>query len=175
MRQKSTTIFGGVGVAHCFSFLCFPIMCFTFRVPCCDVRNDFRIKIMFGSSLLPVVCRRTLTYVICVSLYIVVSNTYCAVFLFCIFVLLPISLDCPFFIGPSVFFNVYYGCNWTWKIVQMRQKSTKTLFYAFSHNFQFFDILLFMLNSIIQFLLCSIEVIIHVNVCWEFECRSGEK
>jgi hypothetical protein len=57
----------------------------------------------------------------------------------------------------------------------MRQKSTKTFFYAFSHNFQFFDILLFMLNSIIQFLLCSIEVIIHVNVCWEFECRSGEK
>jgi hypothetical protein len=30
----------------------------TFRVPCCDVRYDFRIKTMFGSSLLQVVYRR---------------------------------------------------------------------------------------------------------------------
>ena len=29
---------------------------FTFWVPCCDVRYDFRIKTMFGSSLPPVVC-----------------------------------------------------------------------------------------------------------------------
>ena len=27
-------------------------------VPCCDVRYDFYIKTMFGSSLSPVVCRR---------------------------------------------------------------------------------------------------------------------
>jgi hypothetical protein len=26
-------------------------------VTCCDVRYDFRIKMMFGSSLLPVVCK----------------------------------------------------------------------------------------------------------------------
>ena len=31
---------------------------FMFWVPCCDVRYDFRIKTMFGSSLPPVVCRR---------------------------------------------------------------------------------------------------------------------
>ena len=31
---------------------------FTFRVLCCDVRYDFRMKTMFGSSLPPVVCRR---------------------------------------------------------------------------------------------------------------------
>ena len=30
---------------------------FTFRVLSCDVRYDFRIKTMFGSSLPPVVCR----------------------------------------------------------------------------------------------------------------------
>ena len=29
-----------------------------FYVPCCDVRYDFCIQQMFGSSLLPVVCRR---------------------------------------------------------------------------------------------------------------------
>jgi hypothetical protein len=32
---------------------------FTFLVPCCDVRYDFRIKTMFGSSLPPVNCRKT--------------------------------------------------------------------------------------------------------------------
>jgi hypothetical protein len=31
---------------------------FTFLVPCYDVRYDFRIKTMFGSSLPQVVCRR---------------------------------------------------------------------------------------------------------------------
>ena len=30
----------------------------SFRVPCCDVRCDFRIQTMYGSSLSPVVCRR---------------------------------------------------------------------------------------------------------------------
>jgi hypothetical protein len=30
---------------------------FTFLVGCCDVRYNFRIKKMFGSSLPPVVCR----------------------------------------------------------------------------------------------------------------------
>jgi hypothetical protein len=38
----------------CVFLLCF----FTFRVSLCDVRYDFRIKTMFGSSLHPVVCRR---------------------------------------------------------------------------------------------------------------------
>ena len=28
------------------------------KVPCCDVRCDFRIQTMFGSSLSPVGCRR---------------------------------------------------------------------------------------------------------------------
>ena len=68
-------------------------------------------------------CRRAqcLIYIICVCLRIVVSNTYCVVFLLCLssscvprvarfsgmsildypFVL-PGSLDCPFFITPSV-------------------------------------------------------------------------
>ena len=38
---------------------CVVLLCvFTFLVPCCDVRYDFRIKTMFSSSLPPVVCRR---------------------------------------------------------------------------------------------------------------------
>jgi hypothetical protein len=43
-------------VAYLFGFLCCLIMCF--YVPRCDVRYDFRIKTMLGSSLPPVVCRR---------------------------------------------------------------------------------------------------------------------
>jgi hypothetical protein len=43
-----------------FSFCCCPIMCL--YVPCCDVRYDFRIKTMFGSSFPPVICRRPLSY-----------------------------------------------------------------------------------------------------------------
>ena len=40
-------------------FFCDVLLCvFTFRIPCCDIRYNFRIKMMFGSSLPPVVCRR---------------------------------------------------------------------------------------------------------------------
>jgi hypothetical protein len=31
---------------------------FTFLIPCCDVFYDFRIKMMFGSSFLRVICQR---------------------------------------------------------------------------------------------------------------------
>jgi hypothetical protein len=41
-----------------FLFVCFVLLCdFTFLVPWCDVRYDFRIKTMFGSCLTPVVHR----------------------------------------------------------------------------------------------------------------------
>ena len=37
-------------------------------------------------------------------------TTYCVVFFVLFFiVLLPVSLDCPFFIPPSVFSNVYFN------------------------------------------------------------------
>jgi len=42
-------------MACCSSFQFCVIYIFTFWVPCCDVRYDFNIKTMFGSSLPPVV------------------------------------------------------------------------------------------------------------------------
>jgi hypothetical protein len=60
----------------------------TFWVPCCDACYDFRIQEMFGSSLPPVVCRMAhvlFMRVICIC--IVVSNTYCAVFLLFVLVI----------------------------------------------------------------------------------------
>jgi hypothetical protein len=52
-------------------------------------------------------------YVICVCLHIVVSTTYCVVYLcfVClrpVYPMLPVSLECPFLIAPSVFSNVYF-------------------------------------------------------------------
>ena len=62
--------------------LIFLVFCvFTFLVPCCDVRYDFHIKTMFGSSLPPVVRERVHIYV---CLRIAVSNIQCCVFLFCL-------------------------------------------------------------------------------------------
>jgi hypothetical protein len=69
-----------------FLVFCVVLLCvFMFLVQCSDVRYDFRIPTMFGSSLSPVACRgcSCLVYVICGWLRIVVSNTYFAVFLYC--------------------------------------------------------------------------------------------
>jgi hypothetical protein len=79
--------FGVVRAAYLFSFFVFSYYVSTFWVSCCDVCYDFRLKTMFGSSLPPVVCMWahvlvTLFVFVC-CLRIVVSNTYCVVFLFC--------------------------------------------------------------------------------------------
>ena len=56
---------------------------FMFGVPCCGVRYDFRIKrCQVRLHLRLFVEDSCLVYVICVCLRIVVSNTYCVVFLF---------------------------------------------------------------------------------------------
>ena len=62
-------------------------------------------------ALLSVVCRRAHVYLtfLCVCLYIVdcVQQILCCVLLRLVYPMLPVSLDCPFFIVPSIFFNVY--------------------------------------------------------------------
>ena len=69
--------------------------------------------------------------VICVCLHIlVVSNTYCVVFLglfvfiLCIvYPLLSVSRDCPFKIAPSVFYDVYSNITvcvfWIWNLCRL--------------------------------------------------------
>ena len=52
--------FGGNRVAHLFSIFVFSYYVSLRSVfPCCDVFYDFHIKKVFGSSLPPVVCRRS--------------------------------------------------------------------------------------------------------------------
>jgi hypothetical protein len=61
----------GIDLLFIFLVYCVVLLCIiTFSVPCCDVHY----------ALPPVVCR---IYVVCVCLWIVVSNTSCVVFLFC--------------------------------------------------------------------------------------------
>jgi hypothetical protein len=80
-KQKYNTIC----VGHHYAFCCCPIMSFfglSFLL-WCSLR--FPHKTMFNSSLPPTVCRRLMSYLryLCV-LCIVVSNTYCVVFLLCL-------------------------------------------------------------------------------------------
>ena len=91
-------------------FFCVVILCvFTFCVPCCDVRYDFRIKTMFGSSLPPIVCRWFMSYwrYLCLFAYsgvqhilrcvfIFVFCTLCCQFLWVVQVWLPIRYSLPF-------------------------------------------------------------------------------
>jgi hypothetical protein len=97
-------------VGHRWIF-CVVLLCaFAFWLPSFNVRYDFGIKPMFGSSLLPVVCRGFVSYLH--YLRIVVSNRYCVVLLVCVssscvpyvasFSGLPI-IDCRY----SLTFNYY--------------------------------------------------------------------
>ena len=102
-----------------------------------------------------------LIYVICVCFRIVVSNTYCVVFLFCLsssWVLLyvPVSLCCLFLIASSVFSKIYlnYTINETKQKNMSRRKSWKSRcnFICLDGHFTFFSfgILLLSLNYIMK-------------------------
>ena len=99
---------------------CAVILCvFTFWIPCCDVRYDFRIETMFGSSLPPVVCRRE--HVIKFTLFVFVCVQWCpthCVFDWLFFLLCTLCcqffLDGHFCIAPLVFPNVYLDILPAW-------------------------------------------------------------
>ena len=87
-------------------------MSFAFLVLCCDVRYSFRIKTMFGSSLPPVVCRCAhVLFTLCLFAHSGVQHILCCVlclvFLHLVYHILPVSLDCPFLIAPSIFCTIY--------------------------------------------------------------------
>jgi hypothetical protein len=97
-----------------FHFFCVALLCvFTFLVPCCDVRYDFRRKTMFRSSLPPIVCSSAhVLFTLFVFAYVQWCPTHIVLWFWFVFIrfvrpMLPISLDCPFLIVPSVSSNVY--------------------------------------------------------------------
>ena len=112
-HPSSPRVFGEVRIAYLFSFGIVLLCVFTFWVPCCGFRHDFRNnnkkknnkKTRFCSFLPQVVCSGVhVLFTLFVCGRIVVSITCCVVFLRLV---LPISLDCPFLIAPYVFSNVY--------------------------------------------------------------------
>ena len=76
----------------------------TFWVPCCDVRYDFRIQSMFGSSLPPVVCMRAhKTCFLCLFAYSGIQDilcTQCCQFLWIVYFWLPLRYSVTFIYIP---------------------------------------------------------------------------
>ena len=96
---------------------------------CCDIRFDFRIKTMFDSSSPPVICRRD--YVL-YTLFVFGCAQWCPthiVLCFCfvfhrlLYPMLPVSLNCPFFIAPLAFFSVYLNPPFFIQVLVPYQKS----------------------------------------------------
>ena len=80
-------------------------------VPCCDIHYVFRIKTMFGSSLyFQLFVGGFMSYLryLCLFAYSGVQHILCYVFIRIVYTMLPVSLDCPLLIAPSVFSNVYW-------------------------------------------------------------------
>ena len=109
-----------------FLVFCVILLCvFTFWVRCCDVRYDFNIKAMFGSSLPLVTLRRAHVYLrytsMCLFAQSGVQHILCSVWFgfssSCVPVMLPVSLDCQILIAPSVFFNVYLSTEKQWIVI----------------------------------------------------------
>ena len=87
----------------------FFLLCvFTFLDSCCDGRYNVRIKILFGSALPQVVCKRA--HVLCVICACSgVQHIVLFVFVLClVYPMLPVSLDCPFLIALSVSLTFIY-------------------------------------------------------------------
>jgi len=76
---------------------------FTFWIPYCDVRYDFRIKTIFGSSLQQIVCRRVH---VLFTLFVLVCVLWCPthiVFLLCGFLRIVYPIYVASFSGLSIF------------------------------------------------------------------------
>ena len=108
LREHSSS-FGGVLVAHLFSFYCCVLLyVFTFWVPSCDVHYDFRIKQCSVHIYLQVFIGGPMSYLryLCFLRYwypIHILLCVCFVCLRLVYHMLSFSLDCPFLIAPSVF------------------------------------------------------------------------
>ena len=99
--------------------VCVDILCvFMFWVPCCDVRYDLisvykRCSIrLYNPQLFAEVVFTSYLLYLCLIVYIGLRHVLYWVFILFVFILcnlymLPVSLDCPFLIAPSVLSNVY--------------------------------------------------------------------
>jgi len=122
--HPSSPLFFGVGsVLLTFWVFCFYLLCvFTFWVPCCDVRYDFRIKRCSGRLYLMLFVVGLMSYLRYLYLftYSGVQHILCCVFALFVFVLCTlcsqflwiVHFDCPF---SSLTF-IWYMDNNCWHI-----------------------------------------------------------
>ena len=95
----------GVHLAHLLSF-CLVLLCvFTVWAPSCDVRYDFRIETMFGSSLPPVVCRRAH---VLFTLFVLVCALWCPTHIVLWFFLFFFPSSIVLYIASFSGFSVFY-------------------------------------------------------------------
>jgi hypothetical protein len=89
-------------------------------VTCYDVRYEFRIKTMFGSSLPPVVSKKggLMSYLRCLFLlaHRCVQHILCCMFCFVclrlVYNMLPVSQDCPFLVFSNIYFEPNCNCQY---------------------------------------------------------------
>ena len=131
-----------------------PIMCLFFlsSVLWCSLwllhKNDVQFIFIFNCLF---VCS-CLIYVICVSLRIMVSTTYCVVFLF------SFSSSCvsyavlSIFIAPSVFSNVYLCVHWIWNNIEIinHWRKKAPMYTSFEQMLSFY---------------CMFAALNHLNMC----------
>jgi hypothetical protein len=123
---------------------------FTFWVSCCDVRYGLRIEMRFGSSFLPVVCRRahvlfTLFVFVCCSS---VQKILCCVFLSIVYPMLPVSLDCPFLSSVYSLTFIYILVKWwpsttscvLWYYYQYEREKKNNGWHQWSRNCSLFRV-----------------------------------
>ena len=95
---------------------------FTFLVPL-----RFPRETMFGLSLPPIVCRRAhVLYTLSVFIFSYWSGVFGVVF-FTLLQMLPVYLDCPFCIAPSVFSSV---CFHEYHLIPFDFRCTLSFFYT---------------------------------------------
>ena len=121
---------------------------FTFLAPCCDVRYDFCIITIFGSSLLPVVCSMSYLRYFCLLAYSGVQRILCCVFVFLVFVLC--TLCCKFLEIVLFWLPLRYSLTviiYIHGIVMFRLASV--IVPNVSHSPQCFGVVMFRLASVI--------------------------
>ena len=105
-----------------FSFSCVVLCCvFTFWVPCCEIRYDFRNnnkKTILGSSLPPVVCRR---HHVLFTLLVFVCAKWCPTHIVLCFYIICLGLVYPM-LAVSLDCTLWLLLRYSWMFIQSENR-----------------------------------------------------
>ena len=109
-----------------------------FWVPCCDVRYDFDIKTMCGSSLPPVVCRGCMSYLRYLCLFVYSASIKCCVVF--LRVAYPNGLRCQFLWIVHFWLPLQYSLTFIYNF-----RSVEYFFFFFRFLCFFLDVYIFIM------------------------------